>query len=166
MDRDQYEGSDNRPGAFDDLLGDVPKVQDGRTNEAKIAELVARATLACAELPDGAPRPARVHLCTRCTVLAQREDEQGRPEPPVRPCESWVAPNGRRYYAGTCGACSDIEWSAIWQLKYDQAEKNKDAREMRRLTDANIRFSKSRGSDGRIRHYYGTRVPNVTGGAG
>lgn len=71
------------------------------------------------------------HACCRCESLAEHARDKGQAEPPIGECESWLQ-NGRRYWAGTCRDCSDLEWAERWQAHYEKAKN--DPLEQRRLT--------------------------------
>jgi hypothetical protein len=55
--------------------------------------------------------PPRNRDCARCTLMSE---EHRRYAPRWQPtqCESWYAPNGLRYWSGTCATCADIERQA------------------------------------------------------
>lgn len=117
------------PGAFDDLLGEegAPRRRRATTSERDVAALILRAKQAV----DGPPAP-RSHSCCRCEAIADAARKRGEMAPPVQQAESWVY-QGRRYWGATCRACTDVEWSALWQAQYEIAKEKNNTREMRRL---------------------------------
>lgn len=60
--------------------------------------------------PEQRNASARPHICARCSRL---EDQIRRDVPHWRPseCESWVGPNGLRYWSGLCAECAELERS-------------------------------------------------------
>jgi hypothetical protein len=87
-------------------------------HERRVAALAASAIKAVGQhkTPIAATRQ-----CCRCESLAAKAHDAGTPIPPVYECESWLS-SSRRYWAGTCRGCSDLEWAEIWQRHYDSAD--------------------------------------------
>lgn len=152
---DGPELGDNRPGDygagfFDELLGKRKRAPHDDTCE--VAHLVAEAQAAIADGAKPGPRPRH---CCRCTSLADKELAAGRPAPPVREVLSWRGTNGRLYCSGLCGDCTDYEWSAMWQRRYDAASEASNAKEMRKLVELCNEYARSQRRDGSLRRFYG-----------
>lgn len=126
----------DQPGAFDDLLDPPANKRRASTRlELEVAVLVAKALEGLAE---GAPRVPRPRTCCRCEAQADLARKRGELVIPPEDVERWQH-QGRVYFAATCTGCTDVEWSALWQRKYDLAEERSNSTEMRRLTDIAMR---------------------------
>lgn len=73
-----------------------------------------------------APYEGQDHPCARCVRIADEARADGQYAPAVRQADSWVGPNGHRYWAGTCRPCADIEYSLRWTRRYALAQKEGD----------------------------------------
>lgn len=125
-----YDGEEPR-GAFDDLLDSPGERRRSTRGEHEVAAMVSRAMAAIA---DGAPAGPRPRTCCRCEAQADLARKKGELVLEIGLVESWVH-QGRRYFAATCVSCTDFEWGALWQRRYDAAEAKSNNGEMRRLTE-------------------------------
>ncbi len=116
-------------GTFDDLLETPADRRRATRAELDVAHLVAAAIEAIRE---GAIPLPRGRTCCRCEAQADHARRHNELVVPPRQAQSWVY-QGRRYWAATCAPCTDLEWSALWQRRYDAAEKS--PAEQRRLTE-------------------------------